>query len=170
MSRIINQKEMLSLFSYDTESGLLTAKVKRSGSKLDIGDAVGSLHECGPSSTKKYYLRMQVDGNSLYIHRIIWVMMTGKQPLTIDHLDGNGLNNKWVNLRSVSHRINTKNQLMHKTNTSGVSGVCFRKDSNKWRARIMVDDKPINLGTFKAKEDAIEARLEAEKKYNFYGT
>lgn len=95
--------------------------------------------------------------------------MTGEQPINIDHIDGNGLNNKWSNLRSVSHSVNGKNQKKHKTNTSGVSGVYYRKDSNRWRARIMVDDKAISLGTFKNKDDAIAARKEAEIKHNFYG-
>ncbi len=93
--------------------------------------------------------------------------MTKEQPKEIDHIDGNGLNNKWSNLRSVSHSINAKNQKKHKNNTSGNSGVTFRKDSNKWRARIMVNDKSISLGTFLKKEDALSARIEAENKYYF---
>lgn len=95
--------------------------------------------------------------------------MTGEQPDDIDHIDGDGLNNKWSNLRSVSHNLNGKNQKMHTTNTSGVSGVYYRKDSGRWRAKIMVDNKQINLGTFKNKDDAIAARKEAEIKHNFYG-
>lgn len=51
------------------------------------------------------------------------------------------------------------------TNTSGVSGVHWRKDINKWVARISVDYKRIHLGAFNNLEDAKKARNEAEIKY-----
>ena len=39
------------------------------------------------------------------------------------------------------------------------------KRLNKWRARITIDDTPIYLGIFENKDDAIRARLQAEKQY-----
>jgi len=51
---------------------------------------------------------------------------------------------------------------IHSSNTSGTGGITYRKDSNKWRARIMVDGKQIDLWTFKEKDEAIYARLKAE--------
>lgn len=52
-----------------------------------------------------------------------------------------------------------------KTNTSGCTGVVYRKDNNKWRATITVSGKVKNLGSFLTKEEAMKARKEAEKIY-----
>ena len=50
-------------------------------------------------------------------------------------------------------------------NTSGITGVYWKKDRNKWGARIVVNGKCIYLGYFANKEDAIKIRKEAEIKY-----
>lgn len=57
---------------------------------------------------------------------------------------------------------------MFKNNTSGVKGVNFNKSLQRWVARISVDSKPVHLGIFKEKEDAVIARKKAEivHKYN----
>ena len=57
---------------------------------------------------------------------------------------------------------------MRKANTSGVTGVCFSKKGNKWFARIRLDGKSKHLGSFADKQDAIEARKDAEIKYGFH--
>ena len=167
MARYIDPIIVRLFFSYNKDTGVLVSKRDRGiGGRHKAGKAQGSLHKCGPKKEKEY-LRLELLGYHLYVHRIIWVLMTGEQPKEIDHIDGNGLNNKWSNLRSVNHKTNGRNQKKHITNTSGASGVTFRKDSGRWRARIMVDDVMISLGTFKNKDDAIKARKEAEKKYSF---
>jgi hypothetical protein len=50
-------------------------------------------------------------------------------------------------------------------NTSGCIGVVWHKYANKWMARITVNNEDIYLGLFINKQDAINARIEAEKKY-----
>jgi len=40
-----------------------------------------------------------------------------------------------------------------------------KSERNRWRAQIRGDDKQINLGTFKTKEEAIAARKQGELKY-----
>lgn len=51
-----------------------------------------------------------------------------------------------------------------KNNTSGVSGVTWNKQMEKWTAEITINKKRKYLGTFSRKEDAIKARKDAEKK------
>lgn len=151
-------------FVYEPLTGKLKNRVSR-GTRAKEGAECGCISTGGSAATKKAYLRIIFEKRNIYVHRLIWVYMTGKNPEYIDHIDGNGLNNKWENLRSVSHRINLKNQKVHSTNTSGHTGVCYRKDSGKWRARIMVDDKMISLGDFSDKEAAIQARKQTKIKY-----
>ena len=83
----------------------------------------------------------------------------------VDHIDKNTFNNKLSNLRITDRTNNVRNSSIGKNNTSGVIGVNFRKDRNKWRAFIMVDRKQISLGTYEDINEAIKARLEGELKY-----
>lgn len=55
---------------------------------------------------------------------------------------------------------------LYKNNTSGVRGVSFDKRSGLWRAYIRVKNTQIELGMFKNKADAINARKKAEEKYH----
>lgn len=52
-----------------------------------------------------------------------------------------------------------------KNNTSGITGVYWNKNKGKWNARITFKGKCISLGDFRNKQDAINARKEAEEKY-----
>ena len=54
---------------------------------------------------------------------------------------------------------------MRKTNKSGVPGVCWNKNANKWRAKLTYKYKIIYLGYFDNLEDARKARKDAEIKY-----
>lgn len=98
---------------------------------------------------------------------------TGKQVLMhsilgfarCDHEDRNELNNRKYNLRVATHQENARNHNKQKNNTSGYIGVYQNKRYGTWRAFIMIDKKNINLGSYKYKNDAIRARLRAEKEY-----
>lgn len=57
------------------------------------------------------------------------------------------------------------NRTLFKNNTSGKTGVYYRKDSGKWRPKISVDGKIINLGTYDTFEEALAVREAAELKY-----
>lgn len=103
-------------------------------------------------------------------HRIIWKMMTGEEPDTVDHENGIGSDNRWINLRSVTQQENTQNSGLSKNNTSGVNGVCWDKRRGKWYARIKVDRRNIFLGTFDTLQEAEAARLQANHDYGFHET
>jgi hypothetical protein len=163
MSFFIDPLLVKKCFEYDPNTGILTrvATVESRGAKPK-GRRLHVAH-----SGKKYY-KHGVFNLNVYEHRIIWIWMTGEQPETIDHIDGDGLNNKWSNLRSVKFSDNAKNQKKHVTNTSGYAGVTYRKDSGKWRARLMVDGKSISFGAFSTPEAAHNARLQAINNYGFH--
>ena len=82
-----------------------------------------------------------------------------------DHKDRNPLNNRRNNLRQATEFENARNKSISKRNTSGFTGVCWDKESNKWAAYIKINKKMKRLGRFTDKEDAIRARLQAEKEY-----
>lgn len=85
----------------------------------------------------------------------------------VDHKNRNKLDNRKENLRICSQNNNSKNLSVKSNNQSGVAGVSRIKSTGKWRARIMVDRREINLGHFVHFEDAVTARRLGE--LNYYG-
>lgn len=83
----------------------------------------------------------------------------------IDHKNHNKADNRKENLRIVTSSKNSMNRKISKNNSSGVTGVCWHKKSQRWVARITVDNHRIELGSFSNFEDAVKARKEAEEKY-----
>ena len=115
------------------------------------------------------YLLVKIDSKFYRAHRLIWLLHYGEWPKQfIDHIDGNGLNNRIENLRDVSNAENGRNQRKHFNNTSGVVGVYWGKQRAKWRATINVEGKLIHLGYFADKAEAAAARKAAEIKYNYH--
>jgi hypothetical protein len=84
----------------------------------------------------------------------------------LDRIDVN-LNYSKENCRWVDVYTQAYNKRQYSSNTSGKAGVSFRKDADKWVARISVKGTRINLGFFEDKASAIKAREDAELK--FYG-
>lgn len=78
------------------------------------------------------------------------------ETLEVDHINHDTLDNRKENLNVCSHFKNMLNKL---NNKSGCVGVHFEKSKNRWRAQI----GKIRLGTFENLNDAIKARLDAER-------
>lgn len=75
--------------------------------------------------------------------------------LTIDHIDEIKINNALCNLQIITHRNNSSKSM--KTGVSSYRGVDFNKSMNKWRARILISKKRLNLGYFDLEIDAHNA-------------
>ncbi|MGP9656532.1 HNH endonuclease [Halomonas sp. AOP31-B1-25] len=162
-TRFIDPELIRSLLHYNPETGIFTwkprpleaFKTKRGYSiwnKRFANKRAGSVDNGSPN-----YQRRKIKIGSTYIkeHRLAWVYMTGEQPpKEIDHESRDGTDNRWVNLRDVNHAINSRNLTKRKRNTSGVTGVSWKKSMSKWRARCMVDYQEIHLGYFDDKTDA----------------
>ena len=94
------------------------------------------------------------------------MMHYGYLPKYIDHVDGDSVNNRIENLREATNQQNAYNQKLRKNSTSGVKGVNWDKDTNKWRVRIQINGKHTHIGSF---EDLMLAELvavEARDKYH----
>ena len=90
---------------------------------------------------------------------------TDEDDRIIDHINRDKLDNRKCNLRISDKTGNNRNVGLQKNNTSGITGVGWNRQMNKWIAQITVNYKTIYLGSFNDKEDAIKCRLMAEKKY-----
>lgn len=105
---------------------------------------------------RQYYARMTVhrsDGKqtTMFLHSFIMPPPPGFE---IDHIDGDGLNNRRSNLRLATRSQNFQNSRIRSTNTSGYKGVHWDKHAHKWRARIVLDGYNKNLGLFDNREEA----------------
>lgn len=99
----------------------------------------------------------------LYLaHHLVWAYHTGSWPENIlDHIDRDPSNNRFENLREVTHSQNHVNTYAPINNTSGVKGVDWHKRTGKWRARVAKQ----HLGLFSTKEAAIAAVKQATEDY-----
>ena len=158
---MITQELLKELLHYDPLSGIFTNKVNR-GTRAIKGEQAGHVDTQG-------YVIINIDYKKYAAHRFAYLYMTGDFPKNdIDHIDHNKSNNKWSNIRSVSIGDNSKNLPKRKDNTSGFTGVSWSKNRNRWRAEITVNKKIVRLGEFFDLSDAINARKQANIKYNFH--
>lgn len=115
------------------------------------------------------YTQIRFKGTLFYAHRLAYLFMRDSFPdQEVDHINGNGNDNRWVNLRLVDKQGNQRNTVIPRSNTSGVIGVAWRANRATWTARIMVAGKTKYLGEFKEFDAAVAARKAAEVIYNFH--
>lgn len=105
-------------------------------------------------------LSHKLGGGHARMHRVVLWCPKGYE---IDHINGNGLDNRRKNLRICTHQENTWNSRKN-PNSSGFHGVCWKKREQLWVAQITKSYKKIWLGLFKNKIDAAKAYDEAAKK------
>ncbi len=100
---------------------------------------------------------------TIYLHRVI---MLATEVDEVDHRDGNGLNNRRLNMRAANHAQNCQNRSVRRDNLSGVKGCMFSKAKNAWIVRIVANGKRKTVGMFSTSEDAHRAYSAASEKYH----
>jgi hypothetical protein len=153
-------EELKEFLDYNPDTGILIWK-KKPDRRVKIGEAVGRDNGSG-------YLQTRYKRGFYLCSRLAYYIYHGVDPLQkqVDHINGNSLDNRIKNLRLATYSENGMNRVsLSRRNTSGFTGVYWNKRDKRWVARINPNRKQIHLGNFINKEDAIQARIEAEKKY-----
>ena len=114
----------------------------------------------------KGYIYTNINQKYQSMHRYI---LNYTEDDVIDHKNRVKHDNRKENLKVCEQIINMKNQNVRCNNVSGVVGVTWSKQHEKWQSYIAINRKNVHLGFFINKEDAIIARLKAEKKHNYSG-
>lgn len=104
----------------------------------------------------------------IFMHR---VLMNPEKGYFVDHINGNGLDNRRENLRIATHAQNMRNSKKRKSSKWPYKGISYDNRSyhlsKKWRVRIRIDGKQIYAGRFETPEEA--ARKYDELARQFYG-
>lgn len=177
--RPINAKELSGILEYFPGSGEILWKTRprehflsnrswKSWNSKWAWKIAGTKAKQSKSSTLSY-VAIQISGKRYSAHRIAFALMTGRWPLIVDHIDGNGLNNSRANLREVTASENNKNCKLSTANTSGSCGVYFHKRNKKWTASIRNEGLLLHLGTFNSYDEAVLARKLAQKDFGYAG-
>lgn len=88
---------------------------------------------------------------NLYLHRLL--MKATKQQ--VDHVNGDGLDNRRVNLRLCTTAQNAANRGRREGTSSKYKGVCWAGDSvGKWKASVRENGKRKHLGYFTSQNEA----------------
>ncbi len=88
----------------------------------------------------------------LYLHRLVFAVMSGRVPNRIDHKNRDGLDCKFSNLRETTRSLNSHNQRIY--NKNGYQGIWYDKINNRYYVEIMKDRIKYKVGSSK---DIIEA-------------
>ena len=159
---MVTVERLRELLAYDPETGVFTWRMRPSvRSRAKPGDRAGRSRTKGAR-----YSQIQLEGQQMLAHRLAWLYMTGAWPsLEIDHINGDGFDNRWANLRLASRAENMQN--LHKAQTeSGRVGVHWSRGA--WSVRIKVNGHGRYIGRFQDLNAALEAHAEAKRLYHTF--
>lgn len=99
---------------------------------------------------------------TIFMHRVITATPDG---FYTDHINGNILDNRKINLRVCTHRQNIRNAKSRKNSSSKYKGVSWCSARKKWAVYLKNENENFLIGRYKNEEDAALAYNEAAKKY-----
>lgn len=157
---MLTQEKLKELLRYDPETGIFVwiGSPRRGWN----GKTAGAKFKVRTGST--LYVRINAAGKNYLAHQLAWLYVRGVLAPMIDHIDGDGLNNSFSNLRLASMSQNMQNRKTNINSSSGVKGVHFSAPHNRWKAELNCNGRRYYLGLFSEIEHAAEAvRLKREQ-------
>lgn len=110
------------------------------------------------------YVVRDVGNNQILMHREILGISNAGRSVLVDHIDGNGLNNRRSNIRICNSSQNMCNSRSFR-GTSKYKGVSLHRDG-KWMAKLRFNGDVFYLGLFKdEKKAALAYNREAIKRF-----
>lgn len=157
---VLTAERLREVLDYNPQTGEFRWKV-RTAMCAPVGSKAG-----GRSGG---YLLIGLDREKFKAHRLAWLHHYGVWPKgDLDHLNGDGLDNRIENLRDVPHAVNLQNRRRpNKQSKSQLLGAHFVKTGNRqkrWTSQIRTGDELVRLGYFATAEEASAAYLDAKRR------
>jgi len=146
----ITQERVLELFDY------VDGKLFRKSDGKEMGSYSNKNHR---------YARIGIDNKNYKLHRIIFLYHQGYMPKMIDHINGDGFDNRIENLREVNNVQNRYNSRLYSTSKSGVKNVYWQRNCKKWTVTITINGERKNFGYYIDLEEAKKVAISMRNKY-----
>lgn len=154
----MTREELLHLFEYDRERGVLIWKNPPKYNAYLAGTVAGTIKK----KRNTTYRRITIFRKLYSVHQFIWFLEKNEWANCIDHKDGNGLNNHISNLASVSPRMNQQNRTYHRKGK--LVGASFHKRQGLWQSSVRLKNgKQKYLGRFNTEFEAHQRYLQEVK-------
>ena len=154
------------LLHYDPETGVFTWREKR--------NFAHRLTESAGGITKRTDGRAQhvivVDGRRCYSQRLAWLLVTGRWPIAnVCFRNSDPLDLRFTNLYlDTGAAAQLRHAAPARQTATGIRGV-IKVGPTRYQARLKVDQKYVNLGTFDTPECAQKAYVQAKQALRFRG-
>lgn len=114
------------------------------------------------TNARGYAIRRE-GSSSQFMHRVIMGLERGN-PLTVDHINRDKLDNRRANLRIVTLAQNQQNVASQRGSMSRYRGVSWDSERQRWIAAVWVDGHCHRLGRFADEDEAgaVAAAFRAE--------
>ena len=146
---IFSPAEMRAAFAYDPITGKLTRLQDSACGPGKKGDVAGGVGNGG-----RVFVRYR--GKRMLAHRVAWAIHYGRWPAAfVDHVNGDSLDNRLLNLREATHAENMRNRKTHAHSAIGVKGVA--RDGSGFRSSISLNGVRSRLGQFRSISEAFTA-------------
>lgn len=147
-SQTMTQEELKRLVSYNPETGVIVRLVS-TGRGARAGEIAGSVDK------KSGYVQLWIGRRHFRAHRIAWFYMTGEWPALIDHINGDGADNRWCNLRLATKSQNAANQSPKAARElpKGVYRYPYQYGGRPY-AQIRVENVVVTIGVFDTVDQA----------------
>ena len=142
----LTHARVLELFEYRADTGDLIWK-KSESNRIKIGDAAGAVATNG----RRY---IGVDGERQLAHRLVWFHQRGEWPTeNLTPANGDYLDTRIENLVEQTVQEMVKAAGLRSTNTSGIKGIWWDKERQKWAVQTVHNYRTTSHGRF----DTLEA-------------
>lgn len=131
---------------------------------FDLEDYEKIKSYCWSKDNQNGYISAKDRNNRIIkMHRLVMNCMN--DDLDVDHIKHKTFDNRKSELRVIKRSHNCMNHKIRYDNKTGVSGIYYDENYNKYLVTIGVNNQSIYLGCFNDFNKAVKVRKEAEEKY-----